>query len=74
MPRSSASCWSADRRISVRLYVYPMVALNLGEWQKSAAATGWEWSETNGWVSGSQLRRAPPLGYFLVPMRVPVEA
>ena len=68
---------------NVRIYVYPMTAADLREWLKSASVTGWEWSETNGWVSASQLRRAPPLGHlfayllasnFLVPMRVPVEA
>ena len=67
---------------NVRIYVYPMTAADLREWLKSASVTGWEWSETNGWVSASQLRRAPPLGHlfayllasnFLVPMRVPVE-
>jgi hypothetical protein len=67
---------------NVRIYVYPMSATDLREWLKSASTTGWEWSETNGWVSASQLRRAPPLGHlfayllasnFLVPMRVPVE-
>jgi hypothetical protein len=68
---------------NVRIYVYPMTAADLQEWLKSTSVTGWEWSETNGWVSASQLRRAPPLGHmlaylvassFLVPMRVPVEA
>jgi len=68
---------------NVRIYVYPMTAPDLQEWLKSASATGWEWSETNGWVSASQLRRAPPLGHlfdyllasnFLVPMPLPVEA
>ena len=68
---------------NVRIYVYPMTAADLQEWLKSASASGWEWSETNGWVSASQLRRAPPLGHlfayllasnFLVPMRVPAEA
>jgi hypothetical protein len=68
---------------NVRIYVYPMTAADLQEWLKSASVTGWEWSETNGWVSASQLRRAPPVGHlfayllasnFLVPMRVPVEA
>jgi hypothetical protein len=68
---------------NVRIYVYPMTAADLQEWLKSASITGWEWSETNGWVSASQLRRAPPLGHmfayllassFLVPMRVPMEA
>jgi len=68
---------------NVRIYVYPMTATDLREWLKSASTTGWEWSETNGWVSASQLRRAPPLGHlfayllasnFLVSMRVPAEA
>ena len=68
---------------NVRIYVYPMRVADLQEWLKSASANGWEWSETNGWVSASQLRRAPPLGHlfayllasnFLVPMGLPVEA
>jgi hypothetical protein len=68
---------------NVRIYLYPMTVADLQEWLKSASADGWEWSETNGWVSASQLRRAPPLGHlfayllasnFLVPMQLPVEA
>jgi hypothetical protein len=68
---------------NVRIYVYPMTVTDLREWLNSAPANGWEWSETNGWVSASQLRRAPPIGHlfaylvasnFLVPMRLPVEA
>jgi hypothetical protein len=68
---------------NVRIYVYPMAATDLREWLKSASVNGWEWSETNEWVSASELRRAPPLGHlfayllasnFLVPMRLPVEA
>jgi len=44
------------------------------------SATGWEWSETNGWVSAQQLHPEPPLGHlyayvlasnFLVPMQIP---
>jgi hypothetical protein len=65
---------------NVRIYAYPMTATDLREWLKSVSATGWEWSETNGWVSASQLRRAPPLGHlfayllasnFIVPMQAP---
>src|SRR5579862_2170182 len=65
---------------NVRIYVYPMTATDLREWLQSNSSTGWEWSETNGWVSASQLRHAPPFGHlfayllasnFLVPMRVP---
>jgi hypothetical protein len=68
---------------NVRIYAYPMTAANLRDWLKTTSITGWEWSETDGWVSASQLRRAPPLGHlfayllasnFLVPMRVPLEA
>jgi hypothetical protein len=64
---------------NVRIYVYPMTATDLREWLKSVSITGWEWTETNGWVSASQLRCASPLGHlfayllasnFLVPMRV----
>jgi len=64
---------------NVRVYVYPMTATDLREWLKSLSITGWEWSETNGWVSASQVRCAPPFGHlfayllasnFLVPMRV----
>jgi hypothetical protein len=60
-----------------------MRVADLQEWLKSTSATGWEWSETDGWVSASQLRRAPPLGHlfayllasnFLVPVRLPAEA
>jgi hypothetical protein len=65
---------------NVRIYAYPMTATDLREWLKSVSTTGWEWSETDGWVSATQLRRAPPLGHlfayllasnFLVPMQVP---
>jgi hypothetical protein len=67
---------------NVRIYVYPMTTADLREWLKSVSADDWEWSETNGWVSASQLRRAPPLGHlfayllasnFLVPMPLPVD-
>ena len=65
---------------NVRIYLYPMTVEDLRAWLKSASVNGWEWSETNGWVSASQLRRAPPLGHllayllasnFLVPMQAP---
>ena len=65
---------------NVRIYAFPMTASDLQEWLKGASATGWEWSETNGLVSVSQLRHAPPLGHlfayllasnFIVPMQVP---
>jgi hypothetical protein len=65
---------------NVRIYAYPMTATDLRESLKSSSTTGWEWSETNGWVSATQLRCAPPFGHlfdyllasnFLVPMQVP---
>jgi hypothetical protein len=68
---------------NVRIYAYPMTSTDLREWIKSFSGGGWEWSETNGWVSAQQLRLAPPLGHlyeyllaknFLVPMQVPASS
>jgi len=68
---------------NVRIYIYPMTATDLREWLETVSIRGWEWDETNGWVSAAQLRRAPPLGHlfayllasnFLVPMLVPAGA
>ena len=65
---------------NARIYAYPMTAADLRQWLNTASASGWEWSETTGWVSATQLRRAPPLGHlfdyllasnFIVPMQVP---
>ncbi|HMI50384.1 MAG TPA: hypothetical protein VK525_02655 [Candidatus Saccharimonadales bacterium] len=65
---------------NVRIYVYPMTAVDLQEAIKDFSPAGLEWSETNGWVSAKQLRVAPPLGHlyeyllasnFLVPMQIP---
>jgi hypothetical protein len=65
---------------NVRIYVYPMNSAELSERLKAFSVSGWEWSETNGMVSATQLRHAPPLGHlfayllasnFLVPMQVP---
>ncbi len=65
---------------NVCIYAHPMTARDLREWLNNFSKTGWEWNETNGWVSASQLRRAPPLGHlyayvlannFLVSMPVP---
>jgi hypothetical protein len=65
---------------NVRIYAYPMTDADLREWLSTASASGWEWNETNGWISADQLRCAPPLGNlfayllasnFLVPMQVP---
>jgi hypothetical protein len=65
---------------NVRIYAYPMTAVDLQEAIKSFSPAGLEWSESNGWVSAKQLRVAPPLGHlyayllasnFLVPMQMP---
>jgi hypothetical protein len=65
---------------NVRIYAYPMTVADLREWLSTTSASGWEWSEANGWVSAAQLRRAPPLGHllayllasnFIVPMQAP---
>jgi hypothetical protein len=65
---------------NVRIYAYPMSSAELREKLKGLPASNWEWSETNGMVSATQVRRAPPLGHlfayllasnFLVPMQVP---
>jgi hypothetical protein len=65
---------------NVRIYAYPMAVADLDEWIKSYFITGWEWSETNGWVSAIQLRHSSPLGHlyayllasdFLVSMETP---
>jgi hypothetical protein len=65
---------------NVRIYVYPMSSAELREKLKDVSVSGWEWSETNGMVSATQVRHAPPLGHlfayllasnFLVPMEIP---
>ena len=65
---------------NVRIYAYPMAVTDLKEWGRNFPSTGWEWSETNGWVSAKQLRLAPPVGRlyeyllatnFLTPMQIP---
>jgi hypothetical protein len=68
---------------NVRIYAYPMTDGDLREWLNSVSITGWEWNETNGWVSVAELRRMPPLGHlfdylvtsnFLIPVPVPAAA
>jgi hypothetical protein len=65
---------------NVRIYAYPMAAVDLQESIKSLSVAGLEWNETNGWVSADQLRVPLPLGHlyayllasnFLVPMQIP---
>ena len=68
---------------NVRIYAYPMTAIDLQQAIKVFSAIDVEWNETRGWVSAEQLRFAPPLEHlyayllassFLVPIRVPAES
>jgi len=64
---------------NVRIYAYPMSARDLRQSIADTSVTGWRWTDTNGWISASQLRPAAPLGHlydyvlssnFLVPMQI----
>jgi hypothetical protein len=66
---------------NVRIYAYPMSSSDLQQSIQSLSAIGWQWPDTNGWVSARELHPAPPLGHlydyvlasnFLVPMEIPV--
>jgi len=68
---------------NVRIYAYPMTAIDLQEAIRFFSAIDLEWTETNGCVSAEQLRFTPPLAHlyayllasnFLVPVRVPAES
>jgi len=63
---------------NVRIYAYPMTTADLKEAIQRISATGWEWDETDGWVSAPQLRLAAPRRHlyayvldsnFLVPIQ-----
>lgn len=65
---------------NVRIYAYPMSSTDLEQSVQSISAIGWEWTETNGYVSAHQLHPASPLGHlydyvlasnFIVPMQIP---
>ena len=67
---------------NVRIYAYPMSSRDLQQSIQNVSVIGWQWTDTNGWVSARQLHPAPPLGHlydyllasnFLVPMQIPVE-
>ena len=68
---------------NVRVYAYPMTAIDLQETKKVFSALDLEWTETNGCVSAEQLRFKPPIAHlyayllasnFLVPIRIPAES
>ena len=63
---------------NVRIYAYPMTTADLEKATQNISATGWEWGETDGWVSARQLCPAGPRRHlyayvldsnFLVPMQ-----
>lgn len=65
---------------NVRIYAYPMKSKDLRQSIQTASATDWQWPETDGWVSASQLRLRSPVGLlyeyllasdFLIPMQIP---
>lgn len=65
---------------NVRIYAYPMRSIDLEQAIQSISASGWRWTDQDGWVSARALRPAPPLDHlydyvlasnFLVPMQIP---
>jgi len=65
---------------NVRIYGYPMTSSDLRQATASISATGWEWTDVNGWVTAPQLHPPSPLNHlydyvlasrFLVPMQIP---
>ena len=65
---------------NVRIYAYPMTSKALREAVQSISTTDWQWTDTDGWVSASQLRPPSPLDHLydyvlasnvLVPMEMP---
>jgi hypothetical protein len=64
---------------NVRIYAYPMKSTDLKEALQSISATGWQWTDSAGWVSARQLHPPPPLSHlydyvlasnFLVPLEI----
>ena len=67
---------------NVCIYAYPMSSRDLQQSIQSISATGWQWTDTNGWVSARQLHPPPPLDHlynyllasnFIVPMEIPAD-
>lgn len=68
---------------NVRIYAYPMSSKDLEQSVQSISATGWQWTDTNGWVSARQLHPPLPLCHlydyvlasnFLIPMQISVDS
>jgi hypothetical protein len=67
---------------NVCIYAYPMSSRDLQQAVQRISATGWQWTDTHGWVSAHQLHPPPPLDHlynyvlaskFLVPMDIPAD-
>ncbi len=67
---------------NVRIYAHPMRSDDLRQVIQSISASGWQWTDADGWVSARQLHPPPPLSYlydyvlasnFLVPLEIPGE-
>jgi hypothetical protein len=65
---------------NVRIYAYPMRSRDLQQLIQKTSKIGWQWTDTNGWVSARHLHPAPPLGHlydyvlasnFIVPVEIP---
>jgi hypothetical protein len=65
---------------NVRIYAYPMSSSDLQQSIQNISAIGWQWTDSNGWVTARQLHPAPPLRHFydyvlasnfLVPIQIP---
>jgi hypothetical protein len=65
---------------NVRMYGYPMRSKDLQQAVQNIEAMGWQWTDTNGWVTARELHPPPPLGHmydyvlasdFLIPLEVP---
>jgi hypothetical protein len=67
---------------NVSIYAYPMSSSDLQQSIPNFSGTGWQWTDTNGWISAEQLHPPPPLDHlynyvlaskFLIPMQVPAD-
>lgn len=67
---------------NVCIYAYPMRPSDLESSIPNFSATGWQWTDTNGWISAHQLHPPSPLDHlhnyvvaskFLIPMPIPAD-
>ena len=67
---------------NVCIYAYPMRSSDLQQAIQSISATGWQWTDTDGWVSARQLHPPTPLNHlynyvfasnFFVPIDIPAD-